>query len=218
MNRQKILSIGLMLILFSIVAFGAETRRWPNILDLDVRNTSGVVANLNLDTMNASLAANNFEPLNGSFWGFGYGSYMLTAPHNKINFGMYTTQLYKTSLKGVKKASFSMQSVALQLNREFPNGNFTFTPKVSLGVGIINLGLIHKASEDIYTEPREVLARGFYLTGSAGVNLAYNFNEIVALTASADYLGGYKLFKPIKDLDSYSGYMLSLGLSVILPL
>ena len=200
-----------------VFAAGSE-KNWPTILDLDVRNFEANGASLNLASMNASLAANNFQPLTGPFWGFSGSSYLKNAPQNKLNFGLYTSQLFKSSLKGVKKAGFALQSLGLMINRDFLGQGIIFSPKLVLGVAAVNLSLLHKASEEIYLEPREVIAKGIYLSGLAGVSLHYYLNEIVGLTASADLMGGYKLIQPIKDLNSFTGYKFGLGFVISLPI
>lgn len=210
-----IVVIGLM---SGLVLAAGSKNNWPPILDLDVRNFEANVTSLNLTSMNASLAANNFKPLSGPFWGFSANSYLKNSPHNKFNFGLYTSQLSKSSVNGVKRAGFALQSIGLMINRDFLGQGITFSPKLVLGVAAVNLSLVHKASEEIYLEPREVLAKGIYLNGLIGFGLHYNFNEIVGLTASADLLGGYKLIQPIKDLNSFTGYKLGLGFVISLPI
>ncbi len=218
MKKINLVLIVVIIGLVSTLVVGANNKNWPNILDLQIRSFEGNVANLNLASMNASLAANNFQPLTSPFWGFSCGSYIKNAPHNKLNFGLYTGQLSKSSVKGVKKASLALQSMGLMINRDFLKQGVTFSPKLVLGVAAANLSLVHKASEEIYLEPREVVAKGLYLCGLVGFNLSYNINEIVGLTASADYMGGYKLLQAIKDLNSFTGYKFGLGFVLSLPI
>jgi len=216
------INVVLILGLLSSVVLANEAfelqKNWPSVLDLDVRNFEGNLVYLNVDSMNASLAYNDFEPLNNPFWGFSYGSYMKTAPHTNINFGVYSNQLFKSSQKGAKKASFSLQSVGIQMTRDFTKDSFSLTPKAGVGFSIGNLALMHKKSDNIYEEPREVLAKGFYVSGFLGLNMNYNFNQIIGINATGEIIGGYKLFTPIKDLDSYKGYKLGLGFVITMPL
>jgi hypothetical protein len=213
--------LGLLIILSSaIFAKGnlVSTTGWPAIIDLDVRNFEFSVTALKLDEMNASLAANNFQPFSRFTWGFNYSNYMKTAPHTNFNIGAYSNQLFTSSQKGVKKAAFNLQSFGLQANRDIALGNISISPVLGGGFSIANLSLKHIESDDIYVEPREVAAQGFYVSGIAGLNLNYNINEIIALTAAGRFIGGYKLFAPIKSLDSYTGLQLGLGIVITLPL
>jgi len=220
-KNNYVLFVGLLVLLVGVIV-SADTdfynrRTWPPILDLNVSNLEVSVANVNLDSMNASLAANNFEPIVGPLWGYGYGTFTKKVPHDKVNFGLYTTQLFKTTVKGVKKASFGLHTVRLQANKDFGNKAFTLSPKAGVGLSFVTLSLRHKEVDDIYFEPREAIDRGFYISGSVGFNVHFNVNQIFAFTGSAEYFGGYKLFKPIQDLDSYTGFRFGLGLVTSLP-
>jgi len=195
----------------------SDDRAWPQIFDVEVEMAKVDIAGINLDSMNASLAANNFAPIKGPVWGYTYGSYIKRAPHNRINFGMFTSMLQKTTANGSKKAKFNLITISLQLNKDYGRKAITFTPKVGIGLGVASLHLTHKKATDIYAEPREVIESGYYLNGMAGFDIKYNFDEVFSLAGSAEYFGGYKLYRPIQDLDMYHGYKFGLGLAISLP-